>query len=283
MKILITGSAGQLGCDLVRVLNADHELFPLSRNELDVTDNRKVIETAERIRPDVIIHTAAQTNVDLAESQVELTYRVNALGARNVAVAAQKTGAKLVHLSTGYVFDGTKKEPYHEFDPPSPIGVYGASKLVGEQYVAMFCDRFFIVRASWLYGLHGNNFVTKILSRVRREKNITVVDDKYGSPTYSLDLAHFIRHLLTTEKYGIYHAANEGGCSRYEFAAAIVEAANLTDVRLTAVGSDQFPLPAARPDNSVFASAAIRLNDLPPLRDWREALREFIRSDLRLS
>lgn len=279
MKIAITGSTGQLGSDLVRVLASDHDIFPYSRKDMDVTDCRQVIETIDRIKPDVIIHAAAQTNVDRAEAEAELTYRVNAFGARNVAVAAQRVGAKLVHLSTGYVFDGTKKEPYHEFDQPSPIGVYGASKLAGEQYVQMFCNRFFIVRASWLYGLYGSNFVTKIISRVRHEKNLAVVNDKFGSPTYSLDLARFIGHLMTTEKYGVYHAANQGGCSRYEFAEAILEAANLTDVSLTAVSSEHFQLPAARPDNSVFASAAIRLNDLPPFRDWRAALRSFLQED----
>jgi dTDP-4-dehydrorhamnose reductase len=283
MKIVITGSAGQLGFDLIRVLGSGNELFPFSEKALNVVDCDKVIQTFELIRPDVIVHAAACTNVDRAEAERELAYRVNAIGSRNVAVGAQKVGAKLIYISTSYVFDGKKAEPYDEFDQPSPIGVYGASKLAGEQYVQMFCDRFFIVRTSWMYGIQGSNFVTKIVSCVLDGQQIYVVDDKFGSPTYSNDLAWFVRHLMTTEKYGVYHAANEGDCSRYEFAKAILLAANMTGVEVIAVSSDHFQLPAARPDNSVLASMAIRSNELPPLRDWRDALQAFFAGDFTLS
>ncbi|MFM1655465.1 dTDP-4-dehydrorhamnose reductase [Brevibacillus sp. B_LB10_24] len=279
MKIAITGSSGQLGFDLIRVLGSGNELFPFSKKDLNVADCDKVIQTFELIRPDVIVHAAACTHVDRAEAERELTYQVNAIGSRNVAVGAQKVGAKLIYISTGYVFDGKKAEPYDEFDQPSPVGVYGASKLAGERYVQMFCDRFFIVRTSWMYGIQGSNFVTKIVSRVLDGQQIYVVDDKFGSPTYSNDLARFIRQLMTTEKYGLYHAANEGGCSRYEFAKAILQAANITGIEVIAVRSDHFQLSAERPDNSVLDSMAIRLNQLPPLRDWRDALQSFFADD----
>ncbi|PYI52106.1 dTDP-4-dehydrorhamnose reductase [Paenibacillus flagellatus] len=281
MRAVITGAGGQLGHDLIRVLAPDHRLYAYTKAELDVTNMERVREAVEDARPDVIIHAGAYTNVDRAEGEAEHVFQVNAIGTRNMAVAAQASGAKLVYVSTGYVFDGRKKSPYHEFDQPSPISVYGVSKWAGEQYVQMFCDRFFIVRTSWLYGCRGNNFVSKIVALAERSDSLSIVNDQFGSPTYSLDLAEAIGRLMATDRYGIYHAANEGGCSRLDFVQFILDELGMHGIRLVPCSSEQFTAAAARPANSVFDSLALRLNGMPPLRDWRTALRLFLKHDYR--
>ncbi|MFK7694069.1 dTDP-4-dehydrorhamnose reductase [Paenibacillus sp. HJGM_3] len=280
MRIVITGAEGQLGRDLVRVLGPSHKLFALGRRELDVTNHDRVLQLLGEIEPHIIVHGAAYTKVDLAEAEAETAFLVNAFGARNVAVAARKTGAKLVYVSTDYVFDGEKTAPYNEFDRPKPISVYGASKWAGENMVQRFCDRHFIVRTSWLYGLHGDNFVTKIVARLRSGLPLTVVSDQFGSPTYTLDLAVFISRLMEQEQYGVYHASNEGGCSRYEWAAEIARLLDAEHVPITPILTEPLSAQAARPAYSVLDSMAIRLNGLPRLRGWREALEEFIRGEL---
>jgi dTDP-4-dehydrorhamnose reductase len=279
LKMMITGSSGQLGSEIVRVLSSSHELFPLTRGDLDVTNTKKVMEVVTAVEPDVIIHTAAFTNVDKAEKESERAFDVNAQGTRNLAEAAQQVNAKLVYISTDYVFSGQKGELYTELDPPSPLGVYGSSKLLGEQFVEGLCTKFFILRTAWLFGSHGKNFVKTMYSLARTKNKISAAVDCIGSPTYALDLALFIGHLVSTDKYGIYHAANQGSCSRYEFVQAIVEEAGLNRVDIIPVESSVFSLPAARPLNSALDNRAIRQNGLPLFRDWRSALHAFMAAD----
>lgn len=279
MKVLITGAGGQLGCDLQRVLRPRHQVVAKTRGQLDVANADEVGVTLYREKPDAIIHAAAYTNVDRAETEIELAYEVNSAGTWNVAAAAQQIGAKLVYVSTDFVFDGTKKTPYNEDDAPNPLSVYGKSKLHGETFVSMLSDKYFIVRTSWLYGKGGTNFVTKVVSLARQHGKLSMVSDQIGTPTYCLDLAVFISQLIESEKYGLYHASNTGCCSRYEFAEEILKCMGMDQVAVTPVRAEQFPTPAARPCFSPLDNAAIRRNGFPGLRGWKAALHAFLRDD----
>lgn len=280
MKVLITGAGGQLGQDLLRVLAPRHECIGWTRQELDVTDRRLVQELTAQLRPDAIVHAAAYTQVDLAETHPDDAYMVNAFGACHMAQAAAAIDAKLVYVSTDYVFDGRKGEPYTEHDPTNPLSAYGESKLLGEKFVRAFCSKHFIVRTSWLYGKSGSNFVTKILALAEQRKELTVVDDEFGSPTYTYDLAECIGRLLPAERYGVYHAANRGWCSRAQFAEEIVRLGGWDDVRVVPIRSDQLALPAARPAHSALDDAALREAGLPRMREWQPALKAFVQDDL---
>lgn len=277
MKVLITGANGQLGHDLVNILSDHHQVFGVGRSEMDITDLSQVVNTIHRIRPDVIIHAAAYTRVDAAEYEQEMAYLVNAYGTCNVVAAAQRIGAKIVYISTDYVFDGKRSDPYKEFDRANPCNVYGKSKLAGEEMVKNLSDKHFIVRTSWVFGKHGKNFVKTMLRLAQHQNELSVVNDQIGSPTYTIDLVHFLKDLIETEKYGVYHASNTGFCSWYELAKAIFEVAG-TDIKVNPVETKDFPRPAARPAFSVLDHMAIRLNGFSDLRHWRDALKDFIGS-----
>ena len=283
MKILITGGKGQLGRDLEKILlnTGKYELTCLGHDALDITKPGNVQQVVLTNRPEVIIHAAANTNVDSCELDKDSAYLVNALGSRNVAVAAAKTGAKLVYISTDYVFNGKAERPYIEFDMTDPINIYGKSKLAGEQYVAGLSNKYFIVRTSWLYGRHGKNFVKTMLSLAKEKKEVSVVNDQVGSPTYTKDLAHFIAELIQTELYGIYHATNGGECSWFDFARAIFKIANLSQIKVKPATTLELNRPAPRPAYSVLDNYCIRLQGLPGLWPWEEALQEFLSAMLK--
>ena len=289
MKILITGGKGQLGRDLEKVLlnTGKCELTCLGHDALDITKPGNVQQVVLTNRPEVIIHAAANTNVDQCELDKDSAYLVNALGSRNVAVAAAKIGAKLVYISTDYVFGVRSSHltfvelcgraiPYTEFDLPDPINVYGKSKLAGEQYVANLSNKYFIVRTSWLYGRHGKNFVKTMLDLAKEKNEVSVVNDQVGSPTYTKDLARFLAELIQTELYGIYHATNSGFCSWFDFARAIFQMAGLDQVKVRPASTPELNRPAPRPAYSVLDNYCIRLEGLPALRPWEEALQEFL-------
>lgn len=282
MKVLITGAHGQLGQDIARIFNlAGHEVFSCGREELNITDLDQCFQVCSTRRPDWIIHCAAYAAVDAAETDVDGAYLVNAVGTRNMALAAEKIDAKIVCISTDYVFSGTSERPYNEYDSPDPQSVYGKSKLAGEQMIQDFCSRWFIVRTSWLFGLHGNNFVKTMLRLGQEKPLLKVVNDQKGSPTYTVDLAQFLINLISTEKYGIYHASNNGSCTWYEFTSAIFEEAReqlgLTiTAELQPCTTEEFPRPAPRPANSVMDHLAIRLNQFEDLPHWREGLKQFM-------
>lgn len=277
MKVMITGKNGQLAADLIRVLKSDHEIYGFNRREMDITDFASVQKTVEKVRPDLIIHAAAYTKVDQAEQDRDTAFLVNAYGTRNMVVAAQQIDAKTVYLSTDYVFAGTADAPYCEFDAVGPQSVYGKSKLAGEEMVKSISNKFYIIRTSWLYGQHGDNFVKTMLRLGEEREELFVVNDQIGSPTYTMDLAFFIQELMLTDKYGIYHASNSGRCSWYEFAKAIFEEAGLP-VRVHPVATKEFPRPAPRPAFSVLDHLSIRLSGFSAFRHWREALKEFMGS-----
>ncbi|MCM3128227.1 dTDP-4-dehydrorhamnose reductase [Paenibacillus provencensis] len=282
MKVLVTGAAGQLGKDVVMLLQSKGcEVLACDRQTLDITNSEQCEAVVVEFKPQAIIHCAAYTAVDAAETDVEGAYLVNATGSRNLAVAAEKIGAKIVYISTDYVFNGQSSEPYHEYDNTDPQSIYGKSKRAGEVLTQSLSSRYFIVRTSWVYGLHGNNFVKTMLKLGQEKPLLNVVNDQKGSPTYTVDLAAFLYELIQTEKYGIYHASNSGSCTWYEFTQAILEeAAQVLDMKVTAslepCTTDMFPRPAPRPQNSVMEHLAIRTNGLTDLRPWREGLNDFL-------
>lgn len=283
MKILVTGAGGQLGKDVVRLFGkAGHQVLSSDRDTLDITDYDMCLERVQKFKPDAVVHCAAYTAVDLAESDIDAAYKVNAIGTRNMVVAAEQIKSKFCYISTDYVFDGTATSSYQEYDNTNPQSIYGKSKRAGEVLVQSLSSAFFIVRTSWVYGVHGQNFVKTMLKLGQEKSSLNVVNDQKGSPTYTVDLAVFLLDLIQTEKYGIYHASNSGECTWYEFAQAIFEEAEKVwghrfPVRVEPCTTEDFPRPAPRPRNSVMDHLAIRTNGLQDLRPWREGLGEFLR------
>jgi dTDP-4-dehydrorhamnose reductase len=275
MKVIVTGASGLLGTELVNVLERRHEVFGLDHHQLDITDYNKCEQRITSIQPDVIIHCAAYTSVDLAESEQDRAYLVNANGTRNIARIAERIGARICYISTDYVFDGSHTTPYTESDETNPRSVYGKTKRDGELFIQTICNDYYIVRTSWLFGFNGNNFVKTMLNLAQIQDVIQVVDDQFGSPTYSLDLSHFLLELIESDKYGIYHVTNNGSCSWYEFAASIFEESNL-DVRVEPCGTSDFLRPAPRPQYSVLDNMSIREQGFVELRHWRKALIDFL-------
>ncbi len=271
MRIVITGAYGQLGRSLENVL-VGHQTLLVDLPAHDVACP-EIVATIEGFRPDVVIHAGAMTDVDACELDPDSAYTVNALGTRNVAVACQRCDAPMVYVSTDYVFDGAKGEPYLEFDEPNPINVYGRSKLAGESLVRDLLNRFYVVRTAWLYAPGGNNFVTKILALAAEREELSVVTTEVGSPTYAPDLAEAIVRLIEFPLYGTYHLVNEGSCSRYEFASKILEYADKTTFPLHP--AQTYDRPTRVPANAALRNfhAATQLGIR--LRPWQEALRSY--------
>ncbi|MFJ8102265.1 dTDP-4-dehydrorhamnose reductase [Lysinibacillus sp. NPDC096212] len=276
MKIMVTGANGQLGQELVKQLsNSQHELYAFTKQELDITNIEQVTNVCNNVLPDIIINAAAYTNVDGAETNRELAFQVNATGQRNLAVAAEKTGAKICYISTDYVFNGQADSPYNEYMNVEPLGVYGQSKYAGEFLTQTLSTKYFIVRTAWVYGEFGPNFVKTMLKLAEEKTELGVVYDQVGSPTYTVDLAEFLIELVQTEKYGVYHCTNSGTCSWYEFAKEIFNIAN-KNIIVNPLTSEQFPRPAKRPVYSVLGDLAVKVNGFTPRRHWKEALYEYI-------
>jgi dTDP-4-dehydrorhamnose reductase len=272
--IVITGAGGQLGCALVRALGGP-SLLPWTEEEADVT-HPGIVSRLERASPRAIVHAAAWTDVDGCELDPDRAVRVNAEGTRQIAGAAAACGAHLVYISTDYVFDGAKGAPYTEADPPNPINVYGRTKLEGEAHVRALCPRHTILRTAWLYGPGGRTFVQAIIERARRVDRIEVVADQVGSPTFTEDLAGVIRQVVDRHLLGLFHAAGEGACSRYEFARAIVGVVR-PGVEVTPVKTVPGARPARRPANAALATEALqRLGILLP--PWWHSLAAFLTS-----
>lgn len=282
MKVLVTGAAGQLGQDVVLLLqHQGHEVMGCDRQKMDITNLDQCTEVIGGFGPDVVIHCAAHTAVDAAESDIDAAYLINAAGSRNVAIASEKAGAKLVYISTDYVFNGLSVQPYHEYDNTDPKSIYGKSKRAGEVLVQSLSSKYFIVRTSWVYGKYGNNFVKTMLNLGQEKPLLQVVNDQKGSPTYTVDLARFLLDLIQTEKYGVYHASNSDSCTWFEFTQSIfAEAGDILGLKFTAklepCVTEQFPRPAPRPRNSVMEHLSIRTNGFEDIRHWREGLKDFL-------
>ncbi len=277
MKILVTGVKGQLGYDVVKELEKrGHEVYGTDVDNMDITDGAAVEKTIKAYMPDAVIHCAAYTAVDNAEDNVDICRKINKDGTENIARACKKTGAKMIYISTDYVFDGQGTRPWEPEDKAAPLNVYGLTKYEGELAVQKHLDKFFIVRIAWVFGINGKNFI-KTMLRIGREKGaVSVVKDQFGSPTYTYDLARLLADMVQSESYGIYHATNEGDfCSWYEFACFIFEAAGM-DVDVTPVTSDEFPVKAKRPENSRLSKEKLSLNGFERLPLWKDAVKRYV-------
>ena len=274
MKIAITGSTGMLGQALCKAF-AKHSIYPLSSGQPDVASLHDVRQKFSKLKPDWILHTAALTRVDEAESNPFEAYRVNALGARNLAAVAAENGSRLVYYSTDYVFDGTQKRPYREWDPTHPLNEYGRSKLAGEFFVRSLCPLHLIVRTSWLFGSKGSHFVEKILQLAQVKESLDVVSDQRGSPTFTSDLAYMTLCLVEGKKIGTYHVTNSGNCSWHELACEIVSLSGLS-LQVNPIESSAFSTPTRRPANSVLENYLLELEGISLLRTWKSALEAFL-------
>ncbi len=283
MRIFVTGAQGMLGQDLVPVLlAAGDEVIPsdMLPSEargfvpLDITDLEATKRAIALARPDVVVHCAAYTNVDGAEADPDTAYRVNALGTWNVALACQETGASMLLVSTDYVFDGEKGSAYDEYDVPNPRSVYGRSKYAGEQHLQQVLGQFYIVRTAWLYGHHGKNFAETILKAAAERPELKVVNDQWGCPTWTRDLAEAISRIIRTGRYGIYHATGQGECTWMDFARKIVELGGLNTPVLPQ-STEELNRPAPRPRYSVMRNRALELSGLMALPNWEESLRDY--------
>lgn len=273
MRILLTGAGGQLGTDLVAVLDDTHELTAARHADLDVGDARAVDRVVSSIRPEVVINAAAWTEVDACESDPLRAHRDNAFAVRALADACGRSGAHLVTISTDYVFDGTKGEPYHERDEPNPQSVYGASKLAGEREAGPGAT---IVRTSWISGIGGHNMVRTVLGLLDSHPTLRFVDDQVGHPTFTADLAPVVAELAVQKRSGTYHVTNQGAVSWFEFARAVAEVAGADPDRVEPIKTVDMPRPAVRPANSRLENAALGLVGLDLLRDFREPLAELV-------
>ena len=265
-----------LGRDLVSCLESRHCVLPLTREEADITDSSAVDRALDKGEPDIVIHCAAFTAVDDCEVQPELASKVNAEGTQNVARACRKLGIPVLYLSTDYVFDGEKPEPYVETDRPNPLNVYGKTKLAGEEGVKELATRFWIVRVSWLFGPWGRNFVRTILDQAQRGKPLRVVTDQVGAPTYTMHLAEKIEDIFTAAEGAIYHVTNQGYCSWFEFASEILRQAGLDDITISPIASSALDRRARRPRNSRLANTRLEASGLGLLPPWKDAVRSYL-------
>lgn len=276
MKVLITGSNGQLGTEVVlhlQHIGIDHRGF--TKEEMDITSVEQVESKFADYMPDIVIHCAAFTAVDKAETEKELCYDINVTGTKNIAKMCKKYNAKLIYISTDYVFDGNGVRPFEVYDIPNPINYYGYSKYLGELEVKKHLDEFFIIRISWVFGEYGNNFVNTMIRLAETKKEISVVADQVGSPTFTYDLTKVLVEIMKTDKFGVYHITNEGFCSWYEFAIEIFKLTN-NDITVNPLPASEYITAAKRPQNSRLSKAALYNSFNIKLDSWNSALRRFI-------
>ncbi|NCB96455.1 MAG: dTDP-4-dehydrorhamnose reductase [Negativicutes bacterium] len=277
MKVLVTGVAGQLGYDVIKELESHQiEYLGVDRDTMDLTDENAVRQVITNFGPDAVIHCAAYTAVDKAEDDVEACRKVNVDGTRYIAEVCREINAKMVYISTDYVFPGTGEQFYEVDDIKGPQNVYGQSKYDGELEVQRLLEKYFIVRISWVFGINGNNFIKTMLRLGETRNALTVVADQIGSPTYTYDLAKLLVEMVENEQYGVYHAHNEGVCSWAEFATEIFKQANL-NVTVIPVPSTEYPTRAARPLNSRMSTARLTEKGFGLLPIWQDALKRYIR------
>lgn len=279
MRVLVTGASGMLGRDVCSVFEEKHEVVATGAEEMDVRDHALVFQTINQVRADVVVHLAGITDEDKCEEEPDLAYSVNTLGTKNVALACQRLRATMVYVSTLAVFDGTKCAPYTEFDKPNPQSQYAKTKYQGELLVRDFLDEYYVVRAGWLFGggQRDKKFVGMIIDLARTRTELMVVNDKFGSPTYTKDLSSGIQQLLETGQYGTYHMVNTGpGSSRYEIARKTLKYAKIDTCRLIPCSSAHFPLAAPRPRMEAGQNYSLELMGLALMRPWQDALKEYI-------
>jgi dTDP-4-dehydrorhamnose reductase len=284
MRVAVIGANGQLGCDVCAAFSASgHEVIPLNHDTVDLVDYASIGANLERAKPDLIVNTAAMHNVEACEADPLKAFEVNGLGVRNLAIVANALGSVLLHVSTDYVFDGSKQAPYVEADCPMPLNVYGNTKLAGEYFVRTIARKHFVVRVSGLYGANpcraksGDNFVRLMLRLSKERDEIRVVDDEVLTPTSTADVAKQLVAMTGLDAYGLYHATAQGSCSWYRFAAKIFELSG-TKVKLSVARSDEFPKKVPRPKYSVLENAALKAAGLDLMPDWEDGLKRYMAS-----
>lgn len=288
MKLVITGSRGQLGNELLSIIKSGYaeigaipegynidEVTAVDIDELDISNLEATRDFLMKVQPDAVINCAAFTNVNACETEQEVAYKANAEGPRNLAIVCEEIGAKLVHISTDYVFSGDGNTPYKENDPTDPCGAYGKTKEQGEKFVLDNCKKAFIMRVAWLYGYVGKNFVKTMITVARNNGAVKVVNDQFGNPTSANDVAYHILKLLNTENYGIYHCTNNGICSWYDFASRIIEKAGV-DATVSPCSTEEYPTPAKRPAYSALDNANLRKTIGDEMRDWQTAVDMYV-------
>lgn len=288
MKVLITGAKGQLGKQITNILKSGQseigklpkeyenvEIIGVDVDVLDITDINAVRSYLTDVKPEIIINCAAYTNVDACESNEDLAFKINALGPRNLAIISNEVNAKLVHVSTDYVFSGEGTVPFKEYDETIPVSVYGKTKLSGEKFVREIADKYYIIRTAWLYGYEGSNFVYTIIKAGKEKGYLTVVDDQRGNPTNAEDLAHHMLKVAVTEEYGTYHCTGTGECSWYDFASKIIEFSNI-ECKVDPVTSNDYVRAAKRPSYSSLDNMMLRVTVGDEMRNWEDALKVFL-------
>jgi dTDP-4-dehydrorhamnose reductase len=285
-RILVIGAKGMLGTDLSKVLystfrtnkHSEWEVLEWDIDDIDIREEKTTVTKIESFHPEIVINVAGYTDVDGCESNEEKAFAANAEGMKHVALGASKCRAKVVYLSTDYIFDGKKKEPYLEDDSANPLNVYGRSKWKGEQYVQELVEDALIIRTQWLYGRYGKNFVTSILGQAREKKVLSIVNDQIGSPTYSVDLSEAISVLLKYDARGVFHVANSDLCTWYTFGQAILKLSGMERVKVIPISSKELDRPAPRPPYSVLNCQKLKQVTGMMLRPWSEALKDFLLS-----
>jgi dTDP-4-dehydrorhamnose reductase len=275
MKILVTGAKGMLGADLCRELAEDHQVTGVDIQDIDLVGADAVGKLVS-YHPDIILHCAAMTNVDGCERDPAAAHAVNGQGTKNVALACRQLDIPMLYISTDFIFDGAKGEPYCEWDQPNPLGHYGRSKLEGEKSVRELLKKFYIVRTSWLYGKNGRNFISTILAKAEEAGSVKVVNDQVGSPTYARDLCRAIARLIASDKYGTYHLSNSGACSWYDLAQRAVEYSGIKAGVLPIASSD-YLTPTKRPAYSVLRNFCWERTFGEIMRPWEEGLKEYLK------
>lgn len=276
-RVLVTGINGQLGYDVIKELDKRGYIsIGVDKEKMDLTDLSNINSFIKDSNVDAIIHCAAYTAVDLAEDNKELCEIVNSLSVKEIANVCKELDIPLVYISTDYVFDGSKDEEYTENDIENPINVYGKTKLDGENYVKEILDKYYIVRISWVFGENGKNFINTMLRLSKEHKELNIIDDQIGSPTYTKDLAPLLADMLETDRYGLYHATNEGFCSWYEFAKEIFKIKNI-DIKVNPISTKDYPTKARRPLNSKMSKQKLIDKGFIPLRNWKEAVKDYLK------
>lgn len=277
-KIIVTGCNGQLGRAINQAYANDADISIVNTDvaELDITKIDAVMNLVKEVKPDAIINCAAYTNVNKCETDVDLCYKINAIGPRNLAIAATEVGAKLMHVSTDYVFEGVHDTPYLEFDAVGPNTMYGRTKLAGENFVKDFAQKYFIIRTAWLYG-DGNNFVKTMLNLAKTNDVVSVVKDQVGTPTSAVELAKAIKYLVPTENYGLFHGTCEGSCSWADFATEIFRQAGLS-TKVKYITTDEYPTPAKRPAYSILENYMLKLTTDFSFAQWEDALTAYMKT-----
>lgn len=277
MKVLVTGVKGQLGHDVMDELSKRGiDSIGVDIDEMDITDALSVDKVLKQANPDAVIHCAAYTAVDAAEDNVELCRKVNADGTQNIANICKELDCKMIYISTDYVFDGEGTRPWEPDDERHPLNVYGQTKYEGELAVENTLEKYFIVRIAWVFGVNGKNFIKAVLNKAKTTDTLTVVEDQFGSPTYTYDLARLLVDMVETDKYGFYHATNEGICNWYEFACEIFRQAGVK-ATVIPVSSSEYPAKAKRPSNSRMSKEKLTLNGFEKLPSWQDALKRYLK------